>query len=86
MRSLSDRPDQLAAWYLGGVLAGQRESPEEAIAHVRAVSAEDGQTVAQQIVLDTVLENLDIDRVQESVRSLFRPDRHVLSFILPADS
>ncbi len=53
-REITDSPAAIASWYLGRISTGRYDSPEEAIAAMEQVSAEDVVTVANSIRLDTV--------------------------------
>lgn len=53
-REITDSPAAIASWYLGRISTGRYDSPEEAIAAMEQVSAEDVVTVANSICLDTV--------------------------------
>ena len=53
-REITDSPAAIASWYLGRISTGRYDSPEEAIAAMEQVSAEDVVAVANSIRLDTV--------------------------------
>ena len=53
-REISDNPQSLQNWYLGRLLSGITQSPEEAIAVVETLSKADIVATAKKITLDTV--------------------------------
>lgn len=53
-REITDSPAAIASWYLGRISTGRYDAPEEAIAAMEQVTAEDVVTVANSIRLDTV--------------------------------
>lgn len=53
-REITDSPAAIASWYLGRISTGRYDSPEEAIAAMEQVTAEDVVKVANSIRLDTV--------------------------------
>ncbi len=53
-REITDSPAAISSWYLGRISTGRFESPEEAIAAMEQVTAEDVIRVANAIRLDTI--------------------------------
>ena len=53
-RTIADNPAGLEAWYLGRVLAGRIESPEEVTEKLQAVGIADIAALARKVTLDTV--------------------------------
>lgn len=53
-QEISDNPQAMKNWYLGRLLSGISQSPEEAIEVVEALTAEDIIATAKKISLDTV--------------------------------
>ncbi len=53
-REITDSPAAIASWYLGRISTGRYDAPEDAIAAMEQVSAEDVVKVANSIRLDTV--------------------------------
>ena len=53
-RELTDSPAAIASWYLGRIFTGRVDTPEDAIAAMEQVTAEDVVKVANSIRLDTV--------------------------------
>lgn len=53
-REISDNPQSLQNWYIGRLLSGITQSPEEAIAVVETLSKADIVATAKKITLDTV--------------------------------
>lgn len=53
-RELDDSPESIESWYLGRMLAGMDDSPEEAAELIKTVTKEDVAEMAKGITLDTV--------------------------------
>lgn len=53
-QSLADSVSALEVWYLRRILCGYMEEPEDVIARIRSVTAEEVVLVAKDVVLDTV--------------------------------